>query len=161
MTVCHLLLGRPWLYDRHVQHNGRANTYHLEYRGKKINLQPMTPQQIVNESRQKVEVNLKDASLDRRDNVAVVSDVNEPRKSDITKRERVPSLLMLATKEDMREFSEDPTAVPLVLMYKGEVLVSNDMQPISLGVSNVLQDFDDVFPEEVPEIGRASCRERV
>ena len=38
MTVCHLLLGRPWLYDRSVQHNGRANTYHLEFKGKKINL---------------------------------------------------------------------------------------------------------------------------
>ncbi|KAK1648994.1 hypothetical protein QYE76_066799 [Lolium multiflorum] len=58
MTVCHLLLGRPWLYDRSVQHNGRANTYHLEFKGKKINLQPMSPQQIVNESRQKIEVNL-------------------------------------------------------------------------------------------------------
>ena len=102
----------------------------------------MCLQQIVNESRQKIEVNLKDASLDRRDNVAAVSDVIEPKKSDITKSERVNSLLMLATKEDMREFSEDPTAVPLVLMYKGEVLVSNDMTPISLGVSNVLQDLD-------------------
>ncbi|KAK1684713.1 hypothetical protein QYE76_045561 [Lolium multiflorum] len=38
MMVCHLLLGRPWLYDRSVQHNGRANTYHLEFKGKKINL---------------------------------------------------------------------------------------------------------------------------
>ncbi|KAK1629656.1 hypothetical protein QYE76_003971 [Lolium multiflorum] len=38
MTVCHLLLGRPWFYDRSMQHNGRANTYHLEYKGKKINL---------------------------------------------------------------------------------------------------------------------------
>ncbi|KAK1668773.1 hypothetical protein QYE76_056932 [Lolium multiflorum] len=44
MTVCHLLLGRPWLYDRSVQHNGRDNTYHLEFKGKKINLQPMSPQ---------------------------------------------------------------------------------------------------------------------
>jgi hypothetical protein len=35
-------------------------------------------------------------------------------------------------------------------MYKGEVLVSNYMQPVSLGVSTVLQEFDDVFPEEVP-----------
>ena len=26
MTVCHLLLGRPWLYDCSMQHNGRANT---------------------------------------------------------------------------------------------------------------------------------------
>jgi hypothetical protein len=58
--------------------------------------------------------------------------------TDITKSERVPNLLVLTTKEDMREFSEDPTAMPLVLMYKGEVLVSNDMQPISLGVSTVL-----------------------
>jgi hypothetical protein len=41
MTVIHLLLGQPWLYDRHVQHNGRANTYHLEFKGKKINMQPM------------------------------------------------------------------------------------------------------------------------
>ncbi|KAK1682377.1 hypothetical protein QYE76_043225 [Lolium multiflorum] len=40
--------------------------------------------------------------------------------------------------------------MPLVLMYKGEVLVSNDMTPISLGVSSVLQEFSDVFPEEVP-----------
>ncbi|KAK1627074.1 hypothetical protein QYE76_001389 [Lolium multiflorum] len=142
MMVCHLLLGRPWLYDRSVQHNGRANTYHLEFKGKKINLQPMSPQQIVNESRQKVEVNLEDAPIDRRENCNVVSD--------ITKSERVNSLVLLATKEDMREFSEDPTAMPLVLMYKGEVLVSNDMTPISLGVSNVLQEFSDVFPEEVP-----------
>ncbi|KAK1607951.1 hypothetical protein QYE76_031624 [Lolium multiflorum] len=81
MMVCHLLLGWPWLYDRSVQHNGRANTYHLEFKGKKINLQPMSPQQIVNESRQKVEVNLEDASIDRRENCNVVSD--------ITKSERV------------------------------------------------------------------------
>ncbi|KAK1631603.1 hypothetical protein QYE76_005918 [Lolium multiflorum] len=142
MTVCHLLLGRPWLYDRSVQHNGRANTYHLEFKGKKINLQPMTPQQIVNESRQKIEVNLEDASLDRRENCNVVSD--------ITKSERVNSLVSLATKEDMREFSEDPTAMPLVLLYRGTVLVSNDMTPLPLGVSNVLQEFGDVFPDEVP-----------
>jgi hypothetical protein len=50
----------------------------------------------------------------------------------------------------MREFSEDPTAMPLVLMYKGEVLVSNQMQPLSLGVSTVLQEFEDIFSAEVP-----------
>src|SRR4051812_41807071 len=58
MTVCHLLLGRPWLYDRSVQHNGRANTYHLEFMGKMITLHPMIPQQIVTESRQKTEDHL-------------------------------------------------------------------------------------------------------
>jgi hypothetical protein len=30
MDVCHLLLGRPWQYDRNVVHDGRMNTYTLE-----------------------------------------------------------------------------------------------------------------------------------
>jgi hypothetical protein len=34
-------------------------------------------------------------------------------------------------------------------MYKGEILVSNDMTPLPFGVSSVLQNFGDVFPEEV------------
>jgi hypothetical protein len=43
MMVCHLLLGCPWQFDRNVLHNGRTNTYHLEFKGRKINLQPMSP----------------------------------------------------------------------------------------------------------------------
>jgi hypothetical protein len=56
MTVCHLLLGRPWQYDRDVRHNGKANTHQLHCKGKDIILRPMTPQAIVNESRKKAEV---------------------------------------------------------------------------------------------------------
>jgi hypothetical protein len=51
---------------------------------------------------------------------------------------------------NLREFREDATANPLVLMYKGNILVSNDMTPLSIGVSNVLQKFSNMFPEEVP-----------
>jgi hypothetical protein len=60
------------------------------------------------------------------------------------------SLVALATKSDLREFHEDPTVVPLVLMCKGEILVCNNMTPLSIDVSNILQEFSDVFPEEVP-----------
>jgi hypothetical protein len=62
----------------------------------------------------------------------------------------VNSLVLLATKEDMREFRKDPTTMPLVLMYKCEILVLNNMTPLPFGVSSFLQDFGDVFPEEVP-----------
>jgi hypothetical protein len=34
MDVCHLLLGRPWKYDRNVIHDGRMNTYTLEKNGR-------------------------------------------------------------------------------------------------------------------------------
>jgi hypothetical protein len=34
MDVCHILLGRPWQYDRNLVHDGRMNTYTLEKDGK-------------------------------------------------------------------------------------------------------------------------------
>jgi hypothetical protein len=58
--------------------------------------------------------------------------------------------ILMATKEDLREFGDDPTVIPLVLVYKGEILVSNDNTPLSHGVSTILQEFADIFPEEVP-----------
>ena len=41
MKVTHILLGRPWLFDRNVKHYGRENTYALMV-GKKVIWKPMT-----------------------------------------------------------------------------------------------------------------------
>jgi len=46
MDACHILLGRPWLYDRKVTHDGFQNTYSLHQSGRKITLAPLPPQQI-------------------------------------------------------------------------------------------------------------------
>ena len=40
MDAFHLLLGRPWQYDRDVTHNGRTNTYKFMFEGVKIVLLP-------------------------------------------------------------------------------------------------------------------------
>lgn len=40
MDACHLLLGRPWQYDRKVLHDGRSNTYSFYFNGTKIVLLP-------------------------------------------------------------------------------------------------------------------------
>jgi hypothetical protein len=34
MDVSHVLLGRPWWFDRKVIHDGRINTYKLEKNGR-------------------------------------------------------------------------------------------------------------------------------
>ncbi|XP_074278570.1 uncharacterized protein LOC141602163 [Silene latifolia] len=44
MDACHILLGRPWQYDRDVLHRGRSNEYELKDKGKRIVLKPMSPQ---------------------------------------------------------------------------------------------------------------------
>jgi len=40
IDACHILLGRPWQYDRSVVHDSRKNTYSLSIKGKKIVLAP-------------------------------------------------------------------------------------------------------------------------
>jgi hypothetical protein len=47
MEACSLLLGRPWQYDTDSLHHGRSNHYSLMFKGQKIIIHPMTPEQIV------------------------------------------------------------------------------------------------------------------
>jgi hypothetical protein len=46
MDVCHLLLGRPWKYDRNVVHDGRMNTYTLEKNGRTHMLLPIKDKEV-------------------------------------------------------------------------------------------------------------------
>ncbi|GAV75298.1 hypothetical protein CFOL_v3_18777 [Cephalotus follicularis] len=46
MDACHLLLGRPWQYDRSVKHDGRKNTYTVKKDEMSILLTPLIPYQI-------------------------------------------------------------------------------------------------------------------
>lgn len=43
MDVCHLLLGRPWEFDRHVIHDGFLNTYTFQFNDRTFTLKPMAP----------------------------------------------------------------------------------------------------------------------
>ncbi|KAL2519768.1 reverse transcriptase [Abeliophyllum distichum] len=46
MHASHLLLGRPWQYDRKVKHDRFRNRYNFVKDGKLITLVPLTPQQV-------------------------------------------------------------------------------------------------------------------
>ncbi|KAK1569864.1 hypothetical protein QYE76_018572, partial [Lolium multiflorum] len=47
MTVCHMLLGRPWKFDKKAIHDGYSNAYTFKVKDKKFELRPMTPSQII------------------------------------------------------------------------------------------------------------------
>ena len=46
MHAGHILLGRPWQYDRRVIHDRFRNMYSFENDGKTIKLAPLTPTQV-------------------------------------------------------------------------------------------------------------------
>ena len=57
---------------------------------------------------------------------------------------------MMARKGDLKELSE-PNAMFFVLLYKENFLSTNDLSStLSSVVFNVLQEYEDVFPDEVP-----------
>ncbi|GKV44250.1 hypothetical protein SLEP1_g51447 [Rubroshorea leprosula] len=45
MDACHLLLGRPWQFDRKAIHDGHANTYSFVRDGVKVKLTPLKPEE--------------------------------------------------------------------------------------------------------------------
>ena len=60
------------------------------------------------------------------------------------------SLVMMARKGDLKELSE-PNAMFFVLLYKDNFLSTNDLpSTLPSAVFDVLHDYEDVFPEEVP-----------
>jgi len=56
MKACHLLLGRPWLYDRRVQYDGYLNNYSFLFEGRKITLQPMKLDEFSKEPKEETRV---------------------------------------------------------------------------------------------------------
>ncbi|XP_043812189.1 uncharacterized protein LOC122723569, partial [Manihot esculenta] len=46
MQASHMLLGRPWQYDRKVQHDGFNNKYSFTHEGQKVILAPLSPQEV-------------------------------------------------------------------------------------------------------------------
>jgi hypothetical protein len=46
MDVCHILLSRPWQYDRNVVHDGRMNTYTLEKDGRTHRMIPIKDKEV-------------------------------------------------------------------------------------------------------------------
>ena len=46
MDACHILLGRPWLFDLKVKHDGYLNTYSFSKDGRRITLAPLSPSQL-------------------------------------------------------------------------------------------------------------------
>ena len=51
MEATHILLGRPWQFDRRVIHDCYTNKYTIPYRGKLIALVPLIPSQVLEDQK--------------------------------------------------------------------------------------------------------------
>ncbi|XP_048629910.1 uncharacterized protein LOC111210981 [Brassica napus] len=127
MEASHILLGRPWQFDRRVTHDGFTNKHSFEFNGKKTILVPLTPKEVHQDQLQlqkKKEIDLKPEQHKQHNFYAKIGDIKR-------------SL-----------YSNQPI---LLLVFKETLLNLTDFTPeYPSEVSALLQDFEDVFPEDNP-----------
>nr|XP_034570750.1 uncharacterized protein LOC117835509 [Setaria viridis] len=154
MTVCHMLLGRPWQYDRSSLHCGRTNQYTIKWKGKELILKPMTPQQILAEHLQKNSIvrNESGKEGEKKNSSALHKSVSESHKLNMreNKKQEGENLVMMTTKSEMRDVRKNPDQVLIILVCKDTLLSANDLTSVPSVVAHVLQEYEDVFPEETP-----------
>jgi len=127
MTVTHLLLGRPWLYDHEVHHNGKANTYSFMFNNKQVVLRPLKEQTIrKHQDKPKKKVDRLMGSEQGKQPLHFLT--KKPFESEIKENGVIFAVVA-------REI-HDSTNVPLQIPPE---------------VTNLLAEFSDVAPEDLPD----------
>ncbi|KAK1601966.1 hypothetical protein QYE76_027071 [Lolium multiflorum] len=148
MTVCHMLLGRPWQYDKKANHDGYTNAYSFKVNDKTYILRPMTPSQVIADNA-KALARAKEATItsELRGERVIHQKESERHKPYVSEMKSV----LLATKSEMREVHHNPsTTLHYVLICKGPSAETNDLTNIPSSLLSLLKEFQDIFPDELP-----------
>ncbi|WVZ52124.1 hypothetical protein U9M48_003214 [Paspalum notatum var. saurae] len=137
MEACSLLLGRPWQYDTDSLHHGRSNHYSFMFKGRKIIIHPMTPDQILKDDLARATQNAKQ----------LAPSPSTPVNAEI----KLHAPVLLATRADFADLCD--THLPCYALVCSNMLISlDDPLPLDIppAVSNLLREYADVFPKDLP-----------
>ncbi|XP_021306280.1 uncharacterized protein LOC110431500 [Sorghum bicolor] len=153
MQACHLLLGRPWQFDVDSVHFGRSNKYTFIHNDKKVVLVPLSPEEIYASDvarMKKEESDKRKLSEAANTSKGETSNQSSHIKPLSTTKQHHQNECLFVSRSDLREV-RNTTAPFFVLLHKEVLLSTNDL-PSSLpsAVLDLLQDLEDVFPDEVP-----------
>ncbi|XP_027169481.1 uncharacterized protein LOC113769214 [Coffea eugenioides] len=157
MQASHILLGRPWQFDRSTSHNGCTNMYTFLHKGRKIILAPLMPKQVyedqmkIQQECEKVDERKRIEKHERKERKRSVQ--NEREKAingtnhEVKKEGKV---LLIAKAKDVRKGFL--VGRNLFLFYSKEVSANANELDTALPSSfaKLLQEYDDVFPDDVP-----------
>ncbi|KAI3472895.1 hypothetical protein Pfo_030915 [Paulownia fortunei] len=129
MHACHILLGRPWQYDRHVTYDGYTNRYSFVIKKQPIILVPLNPKQVLEDQLKMQKSSEKRKEKEERG--------QKEKYSFIAKKNEIKRALTL----------QQPL---IVLMYKEALLCTDLAGSLPSNILSLLQEFEDVFPEKVP-----------
>src|SRR6185295_5255411 len=134
MTTCHLLLGRPWQFDRGVIHEGVSNEYSFHMAGKRITLHPMSPHEIMADY----------VARERRK-----KEGSAAKKMAIGTTGAASNQMLLAKAKEV-SYAIRGSQVCFLLIPTSNLLSLNELSDLPKPIIALLQEFKDLFQEEVP-----------
>jgi hypothetical protein len=155
MHAGHILLGRPWQYDMRVIHDGFTNRYNFVKDGKTFKLAPLIPKQVY-EDELKLKSEIEQKRKSEKENREVpenkekrVEPREKKRKRTCREKRKGHEFLCKGESEVKRAFLADQ---PMIFhVYKESYLnLDETNQSLHSLVVSLLQEFEDVFPEEMP-----------
>ena len=176
MQASHILLGRPWEYDRRAKHDGFTNKYSFVMNNKPITLVPLTPKQVFEDQK----------FLSECESANEKEKAHKQKESCEKSLERCEKRVEKGEKEGMRKKNECDahakgelsvqrverkevkgnfyaregevrkallTRQPLlVLLYKGAYLSTNpNLSSLPSSFQTLLQEYEELFPKELPK----------
>ncbi|XP_021722706.1 uncharacterized protein LOC110690181 [Chenopodium quinoa] len=115
MDACHVLLGRPWQFDRDVMHDGRKNTFSFMMDKKNIVLYPLSP------------------TIKHKESLGTGNTIKEK--------------LLIGENKIGKEINQGHLVFICLLRETQESERENPIQPL---VKEVLVEYHDVFPDDLP-----------
>uniref|UniRef100_A0A1J3GT37 RNA-directed DNA polymerase n=2 Tax=Noccaea caerulescens TaxID=107243 RepID=A0A1J3GT37_NOCCA len=132
MDAGHIILGRPWQFDRRVLHDGYTNKYTFLHKGRKTTLIPLTPQEVY------------------KDQVQLICQRTKPQPEKKLAKPIKPLNYLVKSKQVKGSMSSDK---PFLLFIFKEALnlLANHAPDLPSEMTKLLQEFRDVFPDESPK----------
>jgi hypothetical protein len=141
-----LLLGHPWEFDTDAIHDGRSSKYTLVHNGKKITLLPLAPNEIVQCDRVIVETARRESEIQHASQVKL-----EQRAPSLSSNAiKLKSRAMLATKSDLAVSTNIDVSFHTLVCRQVLFSLEDITTPLPHAITNLLQEFKDVFPAEIP-----------
>ncbi|GKV43146.1 hypothetical protein SLEP1_g50479 [Rubroshorea leprosula] len=124
MHAGHLLLGRPWQYDRRVTHDGFKNRYSFVIEGKTITLAPLSPRQVY-EDQLSVKKESEVEGMKNKEKTAEKESKKREKIESVENKER-KSVSVYAKESDVKAafFAKQPM---FVLLYKDAYFNTNEL----------------------------------
>ncbi|XP_071926125.1 uncharacterized protein [Coffea arabica] len=166
LHATHVILGRPLQFDKHVTFDGRSNKYTLLHNGKRMILTPLTPSQVY-EDQLKLQREYDLDHCQKRKQKGTESgncskstlEHSAKSKCDVPSVPNDQALIKPSTKKQNMIIKVKNVGKvvnsdqPVLLMISKHVLLNVDElnKALPSSVVALLQEFEDVFPDEVPD----------